>query len=237
MNYGILLIVKNILTIFGPLLKGLGLNRFIFRYGNKYIAELAFQIEWAREFKKNKHKVQEYWQKYRYLNKIKTVCKIQKNTKILDVGCGISTVLHFIDGEKYGIDPLADVYKKLYKYPKEIHVQKAFGENIPFPDEYFDIVFCSNVIDHVTDPVKTIDEIKRVLKTSGYFVLTVEIFREKVKRNPAHPHCFTKKDIYSLLKSKFKIKFEEESPWIGLKNYTNNCTKFYNKELIIVLQK
>lgn len=176
-----------------------GFSKLFSTFGVKYITELSFQTRWAEEFKENKSKVLEYWQRYRYLEEINKICEIQNNTRILDVGCGISTILHFLDGEKYGIDPLADEYQKLYNYPPEINIQKGFGENIPFADEYFDIVFCSNALDHVTDPEKTINEIYRVLKTGGYFVLTVEIFPRKTARNLAHPHSLTKKDIDLLL--------------------------------------
>jgi ubiquinone/menaquinone biosynthesis C-methylase UbiE len=203
----------------------------------KYKAELAFQTGWAREFKDNKPRVLEYWRNYRYLDEIRVICKIEKNTRILDVGCGISTVLHYVDGKRYGIDPLADEYKRLYAYPHGIDIQKGFGEVIPFPDESFNVVFCSNVLDHVTDPQKTIDEIHRVLVPSGYFVLTLEIFEGIVQRDPAHPHSLTKTHAYSLLGSKFKIILEQQSPWIGLRNYVNGSRKNYHDELIMVLEK
>ena len=157
--------------------------------------------------------------------------------KILDVGCGISTVLHFINGDRYGIDPLADEYKKLYSYPEEIIIQKGHGEDIPFLDNYFHIVFCSNVLDHVSDPEKTCDEIYRVLKQDVFFILTIEIFKDKTIRDPAHPHSLTKGDIHSLLKDKFEILLEKESPWIGLRNYINGSRKSRNNELIVITKK
>ena len=236
MNY---MIVKMMINIPAPIksaLKLLGFNKLL-PFWNKYAAELAFQTGWVREFKDNKPKVLEYWQKYRYLNEIIETCKIQSNTKILDVGCGISTVLHFIDGKKYGIDPLADEYKRLYRYPKEINIQKGFSENISFSDDYFDVVFCSNVLDHVTDPQKTIEEIRRVLKNRGYLILTVEIFKEEIERDLAHPYSFTKKDVHSLLRGKFKTTFEKESPWIGLRAYVSGSRNSHNKELIMILEK
>ncbi len=237
MNYITFKIVRRIPKPIKSSLKSIGINKLRALWRNKYTAELAFQIEWAKEFEAHKHLVLEYWKKYRYLNEINKICKIHHNTKILDVGCGISTVLHFIDGDKYGIDPLADEYKKLYKYPREINIQKGFGENIPFLNDYFDVVFCSNVLDHVTNPQKTVDEIHRVLKTKGYFVLTVEIFKEKILRDPAHPHNLTKEDVHSLLRGTFKRIFEKESPWIGLRVYGNGSLKSHNKELIMVLEK
>jgi len=198
---------------------------------------LAFQTEWVKEFKDKKHVVLEYWEQYRYLNEIKKIVDIHEDTKILDVGCGISTVLHFLNGKRYGIDPLAESYKNLYKYPEDIHIQKAEGEKIPFIDKYFDIVFCSNVIDHVSDPQKVVDNISRVLNKNGYFVLTVELFDEQTQRGPTHPHSLTKTNIINLFSDRFKIVFERESPWIGMRNYLNNKKSNTNNELILVLQK
>lgn len=60
-------------------------------------------------------------------------------------------------------------------------ILRGVGENIPFPDEFFDAVFCSNALDHVEDPKKTVEEIHRVLKKGGYFILTVEIFKRREK--------------------------------------------------------
>jgi ubiquinone/menaquinone biosynthesis C-methylase UbiE len=206
---------------------------------NKYTAEWRFQVEWAEEFKKpeNQEKVLEYWKKYRYLDDIKNICKFNSSSKVLDVGCGISTVLHFVEGERHGIDPIAEEYKKLYQYPSGIKIEKALGEKIPFSDEYFSVVFCTNVLDHVTSPEQTLSEIHRVLKRSGYFVLTVEVFTEAIKRDHAHPHSLTNDHLRDLLKSKFKIIFEKQSPWIGMRNYVEGKKGTDNKELIFVLEK
>jgi SAM-dependent methyltransferase len=44
--------------------------------------------------------------------------------------------------------------------------------DIPVPDASFDAVLCSEVLEHVSDPVPAIDELARVLKTGGALVLT-----------------------------------------------------------------
>ena len=44
------------------------------------------------------------------------------------------------------------------------------GRHIPFPDHSFDIVFSSNVLEHVRDLVYMHGEIRRVLKCDGYAV-------------------------------------------------------------------
>ena len=218
------------------MIKILGFGKILSRFWNRYTAELEYQKALVKWLRNNQSKVLEYWEKYRYLDEINAICEIKNDTKVLDVGCGISTVLHFIDGERYGIDPLADKYKQVYSYPEGIDIRKGFGEEIPFPNEYFDIVFCSSALDHVTDPQKTIGETRRVLKPGGYFVLSVEIFEENTVSNHSL-HSLVKGDVYSLLEGKLRTIFERELPRIALRTYINGSRKSHNKELVMILKK
>ena len=219
------------------LLRKMGLDRVRSLFVDKYDVELAFQRKWAKEFELNKGKVCEYWKKYRYLDTIKRICQIDQNKTILDVGCGISTVLHYIDGKRHGIDPLADEYRKLYHYPDDITISQGRGEDLPFKEQCFDIAFCSNVLDHTENPRKTIAEIFRALKASGSFVLTVEVFAADRKRDLAHPHTFTKESVHTLIRKKFFTVFEDTSPWIGARQYVQGGRKSATEELVVILQK
>lgn len=204
---------------------------------DKYDAELTFQKTWATIFKNNREKALEYYKKYRFFDDIVAICGIDDGTKILDIGCGISTILHYIKGEKTGLDPLAEEYKELYEYPSDINVIKGFGENIPFADEYFDAVISTNNLDHVTDPQKTVNEINRVLRTGGFFILTVEFFETNVERDLAHPFSFTIKDIHDLLAAKFDVIFEKEATMIGIQNYIQGINDVGARELTIIAKK
>ena len=214
----------------------LGFGRLLPRFQNGNLAELEYQKGLVKALQDNRSKVLEYWAKYRYFDEINAICRITDNTRVLDIGCGISTVLHFIDGERYGIDPLADEYKRLYSYPEGVNIQKGFGEKIPFPDEFFDIVFCSSALDHVTDPQRTVVETHRVLKPGGYFVLSVEIFEEKTVSDHSL-HSLVRRDVYSLLEGKLRTVFERELPRIPLRAYVNGLTTSRNRELIMVSEK
>lgn len=210
---------------------------FYGRFCGKYDIELVFQRKWAGEFTHNKSKALEYWQRYRYLNEIKDICGIRGDSRVLDVGCGVSTVLHYIEGRGFGIDPLAEEYLKIYRYPEGMSIARGFAEDINFPSGHFDIVFCSSVLDHLADRGAAISEIDRVLKKGGYFVLTVEVFKSKPRAELSHLHSLTKNEVYSLLEDRFEAVFEGESPWIGLRDYVRGSRKWRNKELILVLRK
>jgi ubiquinone/menaquinone biosynthesis C-methylase UbiE len=206
---------------------------------DKELAELYFQTMWAKEFTKPKVKssVLSYWIKYRKFPHLKKLARINKNSRVLDVGCGISTTLHFIPGIKIGMDPLAEKYSKIYNYPKDIEVVKGYSENIPYDDETFDIVFCTNVLDHVTDPSKSMREMKRVLKRGGYIILTIEVFKEKKIRDKAHPHSFTIKRAKELARGFSEI-YVATLPYVGgLSVYCQGGRDFKYKEMLLLLKK
>lgn len=76
---------------------------------------------------------------------------------------------------RIGIDPLADKYRKLGADKLSMELIKASAENIPFEDEYFDVVCSFNSIDHVKYLDKSAKEITRVLKKGGLFLLIVDV--------------------------------------------------------------
>ena len=48
-------------------------------------------------------------------------------------------------------------------------------ENIPQPDASFDAVLCSEVLEHIPNPTKAIDEFSRLLKPGGRLILTAPL--------------------------------------------------------------
>jgi SAM-dependent methyltransferase len=104
----------------------------------------------------------------------------------LEVGSGTGLTVaaaRIIKGaEAYGIEPGTDEYAGTLSVSWDVLVaagleksiiRSGVGEAIPFPDERFDIVYSSNVLEHVNDPPKVIAEIIRVLKPGGYAQIVV----------------------------------------------------------------
>jgi ubiquinone/menaquinone biosynthesis C-methylase UbiE len=71
------------------------------------------------------------------------------------------------------------------------HKIKAFtgkAEKIDFPDNFFELVVCNNVLDHVEDAGLCFKEMLRVLKPGGYFVFGQDLSDEHDLENPNWKH-------------------------------------------------
>jgi ubiquinone/menaquinone biosynthesis C-methylase UbiE len=90
------------------------------------------------------------------------------NLKILDVGCGIKPYsMYFKSREELyvGTD------KRVTSNFKVVDV-KAMAEMLPFNENSFDIVLCTQVLEHSLSPKKTLQEIYLVLKKDGLLILS-----------------------------------------------------------------
>lgn len=70
---------------------------------------------------------------------------------VLDIGCGPRGSLEWADmtKERIGLDPLADKYENLREGNHKMDYVSSCAENIPFNDNYFDVVCSFNSLDHV----------------------------------------------------------------------------------------
>jgi SAM-dependent methyltransferase len=56
--------------------------------------------------------------------------------------------------------------------------------DIRYPDQTFDVILCSHVLEHVQDDRKAMRELGRVLKSHGWAILLVPITREVTFEDP-----------------------------------------------------
>ena len=98
-----------------------------------------------------------------------------KNSSILDFGCGFGYFLNYFYNKGYrnlyGIDPDKELLKQV---PSQIKTSHQFGQKTNFEDNSFDVVFVYCVLHHLEKDknyFEAIDEIMRILKPKGYLFI------------------------------------------------------------------
>jgi len=90
------------------------------------------------------------------------------NKKVLEIGSGNGyqlNILKKISKEAKGIDIQNSLYAN-----KITDIIEYDGKAIPFEDSSFDVIFSSNVLEHIKQFESFQDEIKRVLKKDGFCI-------------------------------------------------------------------
>jgi len=114
---------------------------------------------------------------------------------VLDVGCGAGGMLEYLLGygyDLYGYDLVAlkDEWHKTRRkklapyfgasYDEHIKVTRSERE-IPFEDNFFDVVYANQVFEHVRFLDKMISECARVLRPGGIFLTTFPLATSPVE--------------------------------------------------------
>ena len=111
---------------------------------------------------------------------------INKGEAVLDIGCGagvdtlVAAIMVGSEGHVTGIDLTPEMLKRatanLGKTSlKNVTFHEGSGEQLPFPDEAFDVVISNGVFNLIPDKAKALGEVFRVLKLSGRFLLGDQI--------------------------------------------------------------
>lgn len=115
---------------------------------------------------------------YTYLKyKIKVFSK-SKKFKILHIAPESNISKGLFD---FGFDEYVcgDLFTKGYSYPE--HVTNMNILNIPYEDNYFDLIICNHVLEHVLNDFDAMKELFRVLKNNGMAILQVPISKNSEK--------------------------------------------------------
>lgn len=129
-----------------------------------------FSLEWFNRIEENRYKQEPI---------IHSIAQFPRHhgKMILEIGVGSGTdhlqwarsgaICHGVDLTDAAINTTK---KRLSLYGFNSELQRHDAEKIPYPDNYFDVVYSWGVIHHSEAPQKIINEILRVLRPGGQFI-------------------------------------------------------------------
>lgn len=151
----------------------------------------------------------------------------KKGVKILDVGCGDGVYEKNIkkdilkDNFFVGLDFSTTQLERSAQIFDEVKEMNFEKDKIPFSENYFDYVVCSEVLEHLFFPEHILSEIKRVLKPGGKLIITTPnlkciqnrlsmfLFGDSPNfnylQNKEHIRFYTKKTIKKIIGNDFEL--------------------------------
>lgn len=151
----------------------------------------TYQIERARE----------YLKVFNNLNEV----RVQAYSRVMDIGTGpAGGILDLLEcDEKWAIEPIYSQYKKegIWHWRSDLIVRETVCEQLSgVPENYFDIVFSMNALDHGENIEKCFRKTCEALKEGGLFYLHVHC-RSEEQLNPLHQQAYTPEDLKHWLES------------------------------------
>jgi len=107
----------------------------------------------------------------------KQAANVPANSKVLDVGAGSSPYRAFFDHCEFKTHDFVKLE------PEQLWGRQGYSQidyvsdikSIPVDDNTFDVVLCTEVLEHVPEPILAVKEISRILKPGGLLLLTAPL--------------------------------------------------------------
>jgi ubiquinone/menaquinone biosynthesis C-methylase UbiE len=141
------------------------------------------------------------------LSQLRFVSSLGRTDAALDLGCGeglLTTAL--LDAKVVvgaDVSPVA-LRRARGRLPAAVDlVELTPGEALPFADNEFELVLCSETLEHVQDVQGLLSEVRRVLRPGGRLAVTTPAHRPLMRPpDPLSPHIrfFTRSTLRRLLR-------------------------------------
>lgn len=149
----------------------------------------------------------EHWHRYHF------AANLVRDAEVLDVACGAgygSALLARYAKRVVGVDISSDTIghaRSTYATLSNVDFQQADCTALPFADASFDAVVSFETIEHIEGQEKFLDEVARVLRPDGLFVLSspnrLEYSDRRNFANPYHVRELYREELTALLAPRF----------------------------------
>lgn len=146
-----------------------------------------------------------------FLELLDAYCPREAAGRVLDAGCGTGGFAFALQERFRPVETVGlDICQEALERGRDRGLDNlclASVEDIPFPDEYFSLVTCLDVLYHreVRDEDKALGEVWRVLEPGGYLLLNLPAFQALRGRHDLAVHGarrYRKRDLLPKLESK-----------------------------------
>lgn len=104
------------------------------------------------------------------------LCRLQKGTKVLDVGCGTGATVEYLKNSHglnaFGLDLSSSLLHQGRQRDPGLTLIRGNAVELPIKDSTFQALFCECVLSLTPDPAAVLKEFYRVLIPGGFLLLT-----------------------------------------------------------------
>ena len=99
--------------------------------------------------------------------------------RVIDIGCGTGHLLLALNDRLqqplrlYGLDFSDSAIRRCRRLMRSAEFNVASVYEIPYPNENFDMITCTETMEHLEQPSTALQEMSRVLRPGGHLVITV----------------------------------------------------------------
>ena len=130
--------------------------------------------------------------------------QVKPTDRVLDAGAGSCPYKKYFSHASYESTDFEEIFQKSYK---GVHTFLCSLDDIPKPDDSYDAIINTQVLMHVEEPQKVLDEFHRILKPGGKLFLTAPQGWGVISA-PYHFFNFTEFGLRSLFrKADFHVDF------------------------------
>lgn len=136
--------------------------------------------------------------------------RIPSRSRVLDVGAGTGSYRPLFAHCKYSAHDFAEELGTIGRYTKLDYISDVTA--IPVPDASFDVILCTEVLEHVPEPILALKEFGRILTPGGKLLLSAPL-GSRLHQEPFHfyggytPHWYE----HFLVKSGFSVESIERN--------------------------
>jgi ubiquinone/menaquinone biosynthesis C-methylase UbiE len=164
----------------------------------------------------------------RYLWYAKEFFYHTKGKKILEIGCGDGGIVQILKAKNQviAVDISQNAIKNLEEKGIKSYLIDISEEKLPFNSEEFDIILALEVLEHLKSPQNAIEEIQRVLKKDGRFIVSIP--NPRTGHKLLYPSMFKFKNFKEYLKNN-KFSIVKTTTYGVLPPFWNSLKKFISK--------